>query len=329
MVRTHSSDFRLLPPYKVWREIVSEWKTQTALKVLDIRIRTILPEEYQDCYDDVQPVSMGSASLKFGSDGKVAWDEIWGSFCDLAMAGGPPHKGVLLEPDSPAEIEAQPERYQQVVEEICRGIFMVCGLAAHPSIPGWVRVNCASKEMAGWLLRAITMENISARCENVELFLPAGPRYRIEKEIKNVITAIAKTCHYWLAHMWPGQQRAIFKLFAKLALESPLVQPEFSRHEEVEADKYQKLCCTMAGAIQRLTGLRRSNDRYDGWLGIECPNVRSAIWMMRALVASNGLARREGTVLFLPVNARSDPDGETVVGKAVRIYHLAVACKVF
>ena len=39
---------------------------------------------------------MRAAGLKYDADGKVAWDEIWGSFCDLAMAGGPPHKGKLL-----------------------------------------------------------------------------------------------------------------------------------------------------------------------------------------------------------------------------------------
>jgi sirohydrochlorin cobaltochelatase len=316
---------RLHPPFRLWREIVSEWTTQRALKALDIRIQTILPEEYQDRYDDVQPVSMGSAALKFGSDGKVAWDEIWGTFCDLAMAGGPPHKGVLLEPGTPLEIEAEPERYQRVVDEICRGIFMVSGLTAQPSpFTGWIGVSCASREMAGWLLRAITMENISARCEGTEVFLPAGPQYRLEKEIKNVVTAIAKTCHYWQGHMWRGQQRVISKLFAKLAVEAPLVQPEFSR-DEAEADKYQMLCCKMADSVHQFTGLRHSGVEYEGWLGIECPQVRSAIWMMRALVANNALSRREGTVLFVPVNPRSDPDGELVVGLVVRIYHLAVA----
>src|SRR3954470_4237319 len=87
-------------------------------EALESRIRTILPEEYQDTYEDVQPVSMGSAGLKYAPDGKVAWDEIWATFCDLAMAGGPPHKGVLLEPGSSSAIETDPERYRLVVEEI-------------------------------------------------------------------------------------------------------------------------------------------------------------------------------------------------------------------
>ena len=78
---------------------------------LEARIKANLPDEYQDRYEDVKPVSMGSARLKYGLDGKVAWDEIWGSFCDLAMAGGPPHKGALLEPGTPAEIAADAKSY--------------------------------------------------------------------------------------------------------------------------------------------------------------------------------------------------------------------------
>src|SRR5918993_996643 len=110
-----------------------------ALEGLEVRLRAILPEEYQDSYEDVQPVSMGSAGLKYAADGSVAWNEIWGSFCDLAMAGGPPHKGTLLAPGTEAAIDEDFARYDEVVEEICRGIRMVTGLRAYPSpAPGWV-----------------------------------------------------------------------------------------------------------------------------------------------------------------------------------------------
>jgi len=45
--------------------------SQIALADLESRLRAMLPEEYQDCYDDVQPVSMGSAGLKYDRDGRV------------------------------------------------------------------------------------------------------------------------------------------------------------------------------------------------------------------------------------------------------------------
>src|ERR1700709_1617736 len=111
-------------------------------KILQARLKTLLPEKYQNSYEDVQPVSMGSAGLKYGGDGRVAWDEIWGSFCDLAMAGGPPHRGTLLEPAAQAEIDLEPERYGEVVEELCRGVEMVTGLAAERSpVAGWIQVD--------------------------------------------------------------------------------------------------------------------------------------------------------------------------------------------
>src|SRR5262245_9706869 len=123
-----------------------------ALAVLESRIDAILPETYQDCYEDVHPTAMGSAALRLGCDGRVAWNEMWTSYCDLAMAGGPPHKGMLLEPGAPTEIDAQAERYSEVVTEICRGVQMVTGLEAHASpVHGWVRVACLTHGMAGWL----------------------------------------------------------------------------------------------------------------------------------------------------------------------------------
>ena len=293
------------------------------LEALEDRLRTVLPEEYQDTYEDVQPVSMGSAGLKYGRDGKVAWNDIWETFCDLAMAGGPPHKGTLLQPGIAAEIAIDPERYAEVVEEICRGIRMVADVGAEPSeIPGWVQVECESDGMAAWLVRAIVMENVSAHCEGRNLALPAGPAYRLEKEIKNVVTVIAKTCHYWLDHMWSTQQREIADLFAKMAETSPLLQPAVVGYG-FDAGSHQKLSGGIATAVHQSTGLAPSNLLYAGWLGFGCPDVRAAIWMMRALVVSNVLSRREGTVLFVPVHPVSDPDGNIVIDALTRIHNFA------
>ena len=295
-----------------------------ALEALDARLRTLLPEEYRDSYEAVQPVSMGSAALKYDADGQVAWDEMWGSFCDLAMAGGPPHKGTLLEPGTEAEIDAQFDRYDEVADEICRGIRMVTGLRSYVSpAPGWVSVTCHGDGMAGWLVRAIVMENVAARRRGAILELPAAPHFRLEKEIKNVITVIAKTCHYWLGHMPLDQQRAVAELFMTMAGESPLIEPDVSSHDGRINER--ELETRVAALIQRDTGLRRSDRQSSGWLGVECPNVRSAVWMMRALVASNVLSRREGTVLFVPVNTVTDPSGTIVAGAVTRVHRCASA----
>ncbi|HLG56258.1 MAG TPA: hypothetical protein VI485_13065 [Vicinamibacterales bacterium] len=293
------------------------------LEALDARLTTLLPEAYRDVYEEVQPISMGSAALKYDADGQVAWDQIWGSFCDLAMAGGPPHKGTLLEPGAEADIDAQFGRYDEVCEEICRGITLVSGLRAYVApTPGWVCVTCLGDGMAGWLARAIVMENVAARRRGAILELPAAPHFRLEKEIKNVITAFAKTCHYWVGHIPHDQQQAIAVLLVTMERESRFVEPDLSKSGVTSG---RALAATIAALIHRDTGLQTSNPQYAGWLGVECPSVRVAVWMMRALVASNVLSRREGTVLFVPVNAVTDPGG-TIVAKAVgRIYRCASA----
>jgi sirohydrochlorin cobaltochelatase len=298
-----------------------------ALETLEFRVRAILPEQYQDCYDDVKPVSMGSAGLKFGEDGRVAWDSMWGSFCDLAMAGGPPHKGTLLEPALQTSIDAELDCYRSVVEEICRGVSMVTSLVADQSVhSGWISVDCVNRGTAAWLLRAINVENVSARCEDSVLYLPAGPAYRLEKEIKNVITVIAKTSHYWFEHTSLAQRRNIGNLFVAMEEESPLLQPAFFNSNlgsNFQSDSHQTIRRSMVESLGRLPRLRVSGHEYADWLGIEHPHVPSAIWMMRAMIASNVLSRREGTVVFVPLDPLRDPNGKIVVQRLQRLHSLA------
>jgi len=145
---------------------------------------------------------MGSAKLRYDENGLIPWDEIWTSFCDLAMAGGPPHRGKLLEPVSLESIAADWSQYEAVVRELRRGIALASGLATTESpYTGWVAVICDDERMAAWMMRAILVENVIVRREANILFMPAGPAFRVEKEIKNVITSIAKTVHYWRAHL--------------------------------------------------------------------------------------------------------------------------------
>ena len=293
----------------------------TARAEIDRRIRQLIPEDYQETYQDLQPVSMRSAGLVFGSDGRVAWDRIWGSFCDLAMAGGPPHKGRLLEPGTAADIAAHHERYDEVIEEICRGVWMAAALEAHPSpVAGWVRVKCFGPAMAGWLLRAIVMENVAVRVEGASIDLPAAPGFTLEKEIKNVVTVIAKTCHYWMGHMPAAQHHAIAALFDELATTSPVIVPGATDDPAVPA-----LTRAVGDTLQRHTGLAPTYGHAIGWLGLECDSVGAAIWLMRALVVSNVLARREGITLLVPIAPGLDPDGARVIDAVIRVHTLSNA----
>jgi hypothetical protein len=295
----------------------------SALAALDEQLKLILPEDYEDCYEDMQPAPMGAAALRFGPDGKAAWNEMWATFCDLAMAGGPPHKGTLLQPAPRRAIDAQPDRHAAVVGEICRGIGMVTDLLAYPSpVPGWVRVSCDSVGMAGWLVRAIVMENVSAHIDGDALDVPAGPDYRLEKEIKNVVTVMAKTCHYWTGHMGRVKRRAISALFAAQATDAPLLQAEPGDSIQAGAEGQR---ARVADAIGTHTSLRVSPIRYAGWIGVECPTVTAAVWMMRALIVQNLVARRENTVLFLPLNHALDPHGQRIASALTTVHRLAQA----
>ena len=141
--------------------------------------------------------------------------------------------------------------------------------------PGWVRVQCHSATMADWLTRAIVMENVAARSSGVMLYLPAAPHFRIEKEIKNVVTVIAKTAHYWMGHMSRSQKTLIADLFTTMSRESPLIEPAI--------------------------------DGWAKWRGCRVRERGAAVWMMRALVAFNVVARREQVTLFVPINEEQDP----------------------
>lgn len=164
-------------------------------------INALLPPRYRDG----RPVSsapMGSAPMRYAGDGQVAWNKMWTDYCDLALAGGPPHRDTLLEPVPPQDVKADLDSYRRVVAEVERGLRLVTGLPVVPSAQlGWVGLQCASEEMALWLLRAIIVENVCVRREGTILYLPAGPSFLLEKEIKNVITVVAKTNHYWQEHL--------------------------------------------------------------------------------------------------------------------------------
>jgi len=281
-----------------------------ALEALEARLRAILPEQYRESYEDVVPVSMGSAGLKYDADGRVAWDQIWGSYCDLAMAGGPPHRGTLLQPATEETVVANLEAHQRVMEEIQRGISLVTRLPVLP-IPhagghdrSWVGVRCRSVGMSGWLVRAIVMENVLAKHDGEILFLPAGPEFRLAKEIKNVITATAKTCHYWTDHMSPEQHESIDAMVMNSSIHSELLEPASADEVEADPEGYRTIVDTVTREITGRTGRVCFANRYVGWIGIDCPSVRTAIWLMRAMTVENVLARREDTVLFLPVHPR-------------------------
>ncbi|MBI1880307.1 MAG: hypothetical protein HYR94_19155 [Chloroflexi bacterium] len=144
---------------------------------------------------------MASAPMKYLPDGSVDWGDMWDSFCVLAQDGGPPHRGTMLyAPENP---DLESEGYYFAVNEIIRGIYAVSGLTAAAAAPGWIAVYCHTGGMACWLAEAINQENVQARHDGSLLLVPVGDDYTLKGEIKNVITAVAKTTHYWREHLPP------------------------------------------------------------------------------------------------------------------------------
>jgi sirohydrochlorin cobaltochelatase len=171
-----------------------------SLAELEARMATLLPPRYRDPGATVSSEPMGAAPLLRDAEGGVAWDTMWQGFCELALAGGPPHRGTLLEPVTRDEALGDPERDLAVRREIARGVRLTTGLATVDGPPGWIGVACESAEMAIWLVRAIVVENVMARREGRTLYLPVGPRFTLDGEIKSIVTAVAKTYHYWTQH---------------------------------------------------------------------------------------------------------------------------------
>jgi sirohydrochlorin cobaltochelatase len=150
---------------------------------------------------------MSSAPMKFADDGSVDWGNMWDTFCELAQAGGPPHRGTLL--TAPAQPTLSGPAYEAAAAEIARGVRAVSGLEANTAEPGWLAVTCASAAQARWLAAAIVEENVSARAAGRTLYVPVDGAYTLTGEIKNVITVVAKTTHYWNAHVTPEAQRTL------------------------------------------------------------------------------------------------------------------------
>lgn len=269
---------------------------EAGLSSLDAKIRELLPPRYQHCYQSVPPVSMGSAKLKVGDDGRVAWGEIWTSYCDLALAGGPPHRGTFLSEVSPPELDATSAPYRAVIDELVRAIHLTSGLsAAGHSQPGWIAVDCRSEDAARWLLFAVVAENVLARRDGSTLLFPAGSRFRIEKEIKNITVALAKTFHYWDGHLTDAQQQAF--------RQGEIVEPATNVEIDTNPQRYRDGIAKLTADIQNQVEWTIFSGHYPGWLGVDCPTEEAAAWFLRALAVERFLVRRENTCLFLPIDA--------------------------
>ncbi len=149
---------------------------------------------------------MSAAPFVYRDDGQPDWSAMWQGFCELALYGGPPHRGA----DNPVEAASAGDDVMilnDAIMEIRRGIWETTGLYSEPVPPGWLAVTCNSKRMAAWMCAAIILENVDARCEDEVLFVPASADFELKNQVKSVITVVAKVNHYWQAHI--AEQQAL------------------------------------------------------------------------------------------------------------------------
>ncbi len=270
------------------------------LEALDARVNALLPPRYQHCYGSVSPRSMGSAQVKYGPDGKIAWDQIWTTFCDLALAGGPPHRGKLMEPVAASEVAANPEAHAEAVAELTRAIGLTTGLPVIPGYtPGWLGIQCAAVDEAAWIQFAVTAENVSARRRGAVLQVPVGPAFRPEKEIKNVVVSLFKSSHYWDSHLTNTQQG-----LAGAKIWEPAGPDEIA----AAPAEYEAALKEMQTGLQCSGWPLATTRTYRGWVGVETPSEEAAGWLLRAILVEQILARREEHIVFVPVAAAPDTE---------------------
>lgn len=150
--------------------------------------------------EPIIPLPMSAAPFKYRDNGQPDWGAMWTGFCELALYGGPPHRGAdaaLVKP----EVAAGDIRRDEMVDEIIRGIEETTGLIAEPAPGGWLRIACDSKRMAAWLCATIILENVDARVEGADLFVPGDAGFELKDQVKSVITVVAKSNHYWQTHI--------------------------------------------------------------------------------------------------------------------------------
>lgn len=157
----------------------------------------------------------------YTADGAVDWSNMWDSFCVLASAGGPPHRATLLTPEAGADPDST--GYQFAQREIMRGIFLVSGLRATPARAGWIAVECPSQGMAAWVAEQGMLENVMLQPHGSAFWVPCGEHWTVKGEIKNVITVVAKTTHYYADHL-NADARTMFALEEGLVKVSALVR---------------------------------------------------------------------------------------------------------
>jgi sirohydrochlorin cobaltochelatase len=104
-----------------------------------------------------------------------------------------------------------------------------------------------------------------------------------------------------------------------------LLQPSCPSEVRAASSDYQCVVEAIEAGVKKQTALQPVPSLYLGWIGVQCPELAMAVWLMRAVIVENILVRREENVLYLPAAPRySAEDSRRVVdtlANALRLWN--------
>src|SRR5438309_38449 len=68
-------------------ELVDDLRAWTFMKTQGLGLEGVEPQA------PVSAAPMAAATFVYRDDGRPDWGAMWGTFCELALYGGPPHRG--------------------------------------------------------------------------------------------------------------------------------------------------------------------------------------------------------------------------------------------
>ncbi len=143
---------------------------------------------------------MASAPFVYNDKGEVMWNQMWDNFCVLAKEGGPPHRDTLLKGKGIDKTKIATPEYEYIIDQTMRGLSMVTHYTAQFRENGCIEMWLKSPNQAKWFADIINSENVECKIKGRSIFLPLNYDFTLEKEIKNVVTVVAKAEHYWKNH---------------------------------------------------------------------------------------------------------------------------------
>lgn len=143
---------------------------------------------------------MAAAPIVYDDSGKVAWDKMWDSYCNLAKEGGPSHRGKDQSIIKKSHITPETEEYRAAMNEALRGVGLIVPYKLSEDNDGWITLELETSNKAKWFNEVINEENVEAKQNGKTILLPINDDFDVTHDVKSIITVVGKAHHYWKIH---------------------------------------------------------------------------------------------------------------------------------